>query len=37
MEYLEAKQVILIFFFFSFEKGLHDGHTVRNRFFKKIN
>lgn len=35
MEYLEAKQVILIFF--SFKKGLHDGHTVRNRFFKKIN
>lgn len=25
MEYLEAKQIILIFFL----KGLHDGHTVR--------
>lgn len=28
MEYLEAKQMILIFFF-SFKKGLHDGDMVR--------
>lgn len=36
MEYLEAKQIIFIFF--PFKKGLHNGHTVRIKLiFEKIN